>query len=812
MGLEVLLERSWQNTVILNNARSDIRVGTLFDFHENGMLTGGDFNLNSTQKYSDSLKEFLKQTMLHHEAIFKNQVHELHRLYRIQKTLMKDISWRDLDGYNSWTANTQPVQLPFQDLPAQRPLVEERTFSAPPMVSPKLIANQDMLEQQSTYTKLQHGPVDLQLPADEYISHVGNGLPRKMNLWPSLGESTEAMDFFHSSYSSDPEVVKLSLNGGEGQSKEISNRKMSNKKTSFSTQVVIDLEESTEMLSDKELKPLRFLVSEAPNSVDKHEAQVSVLAEPSFSLRTKKDVGHGLSVNCSVANCTEDSEEQKSLFMDTGLNGSHSSSPFTRLFANKQQSSSDSTAHLDLNAVQLDESSCLSNDPAVSVPSLTARPQDVFQGCSDASYKGTQPITCWKLQNYHTSGTSYVFEKENSTYSGLIDSKGKDCSNQACDENDKLKSSCGIKRVAIDLESLPEDALDACENLSNNTGKSSRENVDLLLGLPNGFQYDNQTGSSTTPFSKLVENHPYVSSNLGLPLAAGEVRVGPVNFDKSEEDTVSSSPCKSQVVIQDGHFGASNAAGKSNYETDNNSSSVKDLQSGTEDKHQLEVSNLSAFEESGTTQLGSQIAEALSCEQELNVETGIYACMQGKCCDGTEPEYQYGSEQEKDREMDTLVQIAAESLIQFSMENSLCSQDGFAKAAESDELLNEEKAEQPEYSSDSFESITLRLTESSIDDYSVSSAPVEVNEIGNKPCGWNLKRGRRMKDFQREILPGLASLSRHEIWEDINIIGAVIKSKEYKNRSRKVVVGDNWCAPVRSRRSKLNYVGRRNYS
>ncbi|ONK70561.1 uncharacterized protein A4U43_C05F34980 [Asparagus officinalis] len=37
-------------------------------------------------------REYLRKTMLKHEQIFKHQVTELHRLYRVQKTLMSDQS------------------------------------------------------------------------------------------------------------------------------------------------------------------------------------------------------------------------------------------------------------------------------------------------------------------------------------------------------------------------------------------------------------------------------------------------------------------------------------------------------------------------------------------------------------------------------------------------------------------------------------------------------------------------------------------------------------------------------------------------
>ncbi|XLS44233.1 hypothetical protein HN51_001098, partial [Arachis hypogaea] len=36
-------------------------------------------------------KEYMKMAMLKHEQTFREQVYELHRLYRIQKILMKNI-------------------------------------------------------------------------------------------------------------------------------------------------------------------------------------------------------------------------------------------------------------------------------------------------------------------------------------------------------------------------------------------------------------------------------------------------------------------------------------------------------------------------------------------------------------------------------------------------------------------------------------------------------------------------------------------------------------------------------------------------
>ncbi|GAV58728.1 hypothetical protein CFOL_v3_02261 [Cephalotus follicularis] len=52
-------------------------------------------------------KEYMRMAMLKHEETFKEQVYELHRLYRIQKLLMKNIESRKPNGRNweLWSSN-----------------------------------------------------------------------------------------------------------------------------------------------------------------------------------------------------------------------------------------------------------------------------------------------------------------------------------------------------------------------------------------------------------------------------------------------------------------------------------------------------------------------------------------------------------------------------------------------------------------------------------------------------------------------------------------------------------------------------------
>ncbi|KAG5603520.1 hypothetical protein H5410_025012 [Solanum commersonii] len=85
---------------------------------------------------------------------------------------------------------------------------------------------------------------------------------------------------------------------------------------------------------------------------------------------------------------------------------------------------------------------------------------------------------------------------------------------------------------------------------------------------------------------------------------------------------------------------------------------------------------------------------------------------------------------------------------------------------------------------DYFEAMTLQLTETKEEDYMPKPFVPEVqtvedagaSSLTNRPRRGNARRGRQRRDFQRDILPGLASLSRHEVTEDIQIFGGLMRA------------------------------------
>lgn len=191
---------------------------------------------------------------------------------------------------------------------------------------------------------------------------------------------------------------------------------------------------------------------------------------------------------------------------------------------------------------------------------------------------------------------------------------------------------------------------------------------------------------------------------------------------------------------------------------DDGSSGTKTMQSGTD----LGGSNISIFNHQCPKSESSQVMETRSVDNE--------------------------KEESSVGDIHILIQEAVESLLHFSSGSSTSNQDSCTKG-ESNEAENGVRDQQPEHSLDSYESMVLKLTESSgVDDCCVSSkAPFEIKESDGKDFGIKLRRGRRrLKDFQRDILPALASLSKHEIREDLNIMETVIRSREYKRMRSKM--------------------------
>ncbi|CAN6470152.1 unnamed protein product [Victoria cruziana] len=116
---------------------------------------------------------------------------------------------------------------------------------------------------------------------------------------------------------------------------------------------------------------------------------------------------------------------------------------------------------------------------------------------------------------------------------------------------------------------------------------------------------------------------------------------------------------------------------------------------------------------------------------------------------------------------------------------------------------------------DFFEAMTLMLTDTKMDvDYCYKSH-YQIEELRgpetdaspgpNQPSRRTSRRGRRQRDFQREILPGLMSLSRHEVTEDMQTLGGLMKASGcfwQTGLARKNGYKNGWGSPTKGRRSR----------
>jgi hypothetical protein len=85
---------------------------------------------------------------------------------------------------------------------------------------------------------------------------------------------------------------------------------------------------------------------------------------------------------------------------------------------------------------------------------------------------------------------------------------------------------------------------------------------------------------------------------------------------------------------------------------------------------------------------------------------------------------------------------------------------------------------------DYFESMTLQLEEIKEEDYMPKPLVLEnfieeetgTTSLPTRARKGPARRGRQRRDFQRDILPGLSSLSRHEVTEDLQTFGGLMKA------------------------------------
>uniref|UniRef100_A0A9I9CLN9 Uncharacterized protein n=1 Tax=Cucumis melo TaxID=3656 RepID=A0A9I9CLN9_CUCME len=606
------------------------------------MLVQGDFSSDSMQMYSDSFKEALKQTMLSQEVMFRKQVHQLHQLYSVQRILMQNFGFEELDRCRFKKAGIIPTFMPYASPTRYDPFTKETVVSSICMLEKHPAKNH----------KLRHGPLDLQLPPDQYVSLIE----------PDLEELDLSLDL-----------------------------KIGNPKK----------EKDEEILSYKKSRPmLSEEVIDLEDSVD-------------------GDAENLYSLDLNVPTI-------QSIEFETSLN--HISSD--NLPIKNEQLRPREARYLDLNEAQSDDM-----------------------------------ITT----HYSTSSSSHG-NKE-------ADSKGQqaNCSSQIWvgDKNNYCSTESSTFEQDANLDVM--DCGSGNERYETHSTESKLK--EASTGEMNNHQRDEAPMVSTVNFSKDFSNC-YDEESKKLEA----VIVPPADIHARLQKSEVCSDCSH--AVEDGC-----------------NSILTVTISG--------ISTCKAENDSGGEQKVQNLNQCYETQKELHSTETIFSSGQDHRSSGS-IESEHGEESSK---MRVLLQNAVETLICMSLNDSAFDHDCITKT-ESSEMVKDQ-VDQPQHSCDSFELLVLNQTENKEDDeFSISSSQLsEVTDMENMNFGVKLRRGRRLKDFRREILPGLSCLSRHEICEDINIMETVLRSREYRKNRAKIQDGQKVCSPTKSKRSqsrsRLNNTRRR---
>ncbi|XP_050236935.1 uncharacterized protein LOC126686752 [Mercurialis annua] len=166
----------------------------------NGQYYNGYLPRSIADVYPGYDKDVVKRTMLEHEAIFKNQLCELHRLYRIQRDLMDEAKRKELyknrmpvetslsssplasqvtsEDARKWhlpsfplgnCTYTGPSTSGIEDMHSPLSSMKGSSAQASPLLSQTGGTSKDVEILESRPTKVRRKMFDLQLPADDYI-------------------------------------------------------------------------------------------------------------------------------------------------------------------------------------------------------------------------------------------------------------------------------------------------------------------------------------------------------------------------------------------------------------------------------------------------------------------------------------------------------------------------------------------------------------------------------------------------------------------------------------------------------------------
>ncbi|RRT80421.1 hypothetical protein B296_00014465 [Ensete ventricosum] len=402
------------------------------------------------------------------------------------------------------------------------------------------------------------------------------------------------------------------------------------------------------------------------------------------------------------------------------------------------------------------------------------------------------------------SGQSSNFMRKNWDHKGYI------VENEVCRSGIRISEECSKKLVERFSSAYDEQTQGGTNGtVLADIQEPGIEKIDSSAGVPNfAVHSDDRTNVS---IFRVHEEHDCMHASSGKtslpPKTTGDLEEKETNTEGSE-DTISSHAITSDEKQKD----------ETNTEGSEDTISSHAITSDEKQKDELmeytivlklnwltrhsectskkksmeDQTVISSSKDFGTTHSCSAMPEKICSKQIPNVVGSDYIRTQDRPCSSDALQPREDMEQQLAKiEQDNIIIKVAEILLSITSEKPLCSMDPLPTDGQM-ELDCEEGNDEPQ-SSNSFETITLNLQEVRDNGSSICASQIE-SEPRKDACGLRPRRGKR--DFQKDILPGIISLSRHEICKDLYAIQYDLRKKS------KWTCEKNWLVPVRSRRSR----------
>ncbi|KAJ0241318.1 T-box transcription factor [Hirschfeldia incana] len=740
-------------------------------------------------------REFLKQTMLQHEAVFKNQVHELHRLYRTQKSLMDEVK------RNNRSVEHTPESVIKRDLPAfllgKSSVCGEGSSSQQacnvPMANGIISSKEDKEEEEVRPVKVRRRMIDLQLPADEYLDDDGenttspqeeageklllergnasshlNGSSLVMKAPNGLTDLNEPVQYQESSVHG-PSSDIYSLYG-----KNIANAQRQWLETSTSQNGWMVLEaghgksiprenlcvpsQSVQVLANHAFQPLGGYPSTRHRnpevSYDSYVESSVASNAPSLTNgyhRPEPSRTWSHWIPTSRENRSSSSSVQRSLPFQTN--------PF--LSFNAQQPRADSSSEM--------------------------RRRGCFEGFSSGSKETAFSMPPSNLNNHLNNGPRGAVTNgslKHQSFESLQGPKTQECSAGLPWIKPKPTNKNGVTNGGFDLNaSAGSEAVDGLSSVSTLNGlRSFSSSNDPNLGRTDM--------ASSLSNGKISQKRSIWECNSSLNPSPVCLKEANTLVNRNFDINLPCDASASEALVLDKEEG--NKAGTNRNYIDLNLCASEDESSGLCSKPRVETRATPLIDLEAPPTLESEEKEEGEQMLEKRDEAG-------------------------ETTLDELIKGAAEAIVTISLfhstdEAASSTTDAAAKdplswfantiASCGSDLEKKIDACREECSSgevDYFEAMTLSLPPTKEEDYMPTPLVPEhlkfdgtesVGITANRPRRGQARRGRPRRDFQRDVLPGLASLSRLEVTEDLQMFEGLMKA-----------TGCNWNSGVARRSS-----------